>query len=153
MRKSQEQTQKEPRSQQRRRFKRAQVDLANWYSVIEEDCIRQGSARIVDLSASGARITTASEFLQGAQITLRFTLPCGQFEVCVRGRIVVSFFDGPLQRYSHGIAFTKISGADQNAIARYVHDVLRGDGPTFDHLVKQWAQSSDALSRDENAIG
>ncbi len=133
---------KQLRSERRRRFERAQVDLANSYSIIEDDCVRQGYARIGDLSAGGARMISASEFVTRSEISLRFTLPSGQREVYVTGRIVMSFFDGPTQSHLHGIAFTRISPADQDAIERYVDDVLRRDGPAFDHLVSRWVQSS-----------
>lgn len=111
----------------RRQFQRAQVDLRNSYSIIEEDCIRQGYARIVDLSAGGVRMLSATEFVQGSQVSLRFALPDGQREVYVNGRIVMSFFDGLTQCYSHSTAFTRISRADQDAIRRYVDDVRVGN--------------------------
>ncbi len=138
---------KQLRSERRRRFERVPVDLVNWYSVIEDDCIRQGYARICDLSASGARISSASEFVRGSEISLRFTLSSGQREVYATGRIVMSFFDGPTQAHLHGVAFTRISTADQHAIARYVHDALLSDASTFDHLVTQWTQSFDVSVR------
>ncbi len=108
----------------RRQFKRAQVDLPSLYSLIEVDCIRQGYASIIDLSAGGIRMVTATQFVQGMQIMLRFTLPGGQREVYVYGRIVISFFDGPRKQYSHGVAFTQISAADQDAIVCHIDDVL-----------------------------
>ncbi len=107
-----------------RQFERAQVDLPISYSIIEEDCIRKGDARIIDLSAGGARLCSVTDLAQGSQVTLRFTVPSGQREVYVQGRIVMSFFDGPKQQYSHGVAFTHISRADQDAIVLYVDDVL-----------------------------
>lgn len=134
---------KQLRSERRRQFERAPVDLVNWYSVIEHDCIRQGSARIGDLSAGGARMINASEFVPGSEISLRFTLPSGEREVYATGRIAMSFFDGPTQSHFHGVAFTRISPADQHAIARYVGDILTRDGSTFDNLVNQWAQSPE----------
>ncbi len=113
-----------PSTARRRQFERAQVDLPISYSIVAEDCIRKGSARIVDLSAGGARICGAMDFMQSSEVTLRFTLPGGQREVYAYGRIVMSFFDGPKQQYSHGVAFTHISRADQDAIVRHVDDVL-----------------------------
>ncbi len=125
MRKAQQQEPNtQPRNLRRRQFERAQVDLPISYSIIEEDCIRKGSARIVDLSAGGARMCAATDFNQSSAVTLRFTLPSGQREAYVYGRIVMSFFDGPKQQYLHGVAFTHISRADQDAIVRYVDDVL-----------------------------
>ncbi|MDQ6933571.1 MAG: PilZ domain-containing protein, partial [Candidatus Eremiobacteraeota bacterium] len=107
--------------------------------------IRQGSARIGDLSAGGTRMISASELAPGSEISLRFTLPSGEREVYVTGRIVMSFFDGLTQSHVHGVAFTRIALADQEAIVRYVGDVLRRDGPAldFDRLVTQWVQSSE----------
>ncbi len=111
----------------RRQFQRVKVDLPMLYSVIEEDCVRQGYARIVDLSAGGARMCGAMDFTQSSEVMLRFTLPGGHREVYAHGRIVMSFFDGPKQQYSHGVAFTHISRADQDAVVRYVDDVLLGN--------------------------
>ncbi|MDQ6826951.1 MAG: PilZ domain-containing protein [Candidatus Eremiobacteraeota bacterium] len=115
---------KRSRTARSRQFERAHVDLPISYSIVEEDLIRKGNAQIVDLSAGGARMCGAADFTQGSQITLRFTLPSGQRELYVRGRIVMSFFDGPGQQYSHGVAFTHISRSDQEAIVRHVDDVL-----------------------------
>ncbi len=110
-----------------RQFERAKVDLVASYSVTERDCISEGETRIVDLSAGGARISGAADYFQGSQITLQFILPSDQREVFVHARIVMSRFDGSTLQYSHGIAFTHISQADQEAIVRHVDDVRLGD--------------------------
>lgn len=68
-------------------------------------------------------MTSATEFVQGSQVALRFVVPNEQREMYVNGRIVMSFFDGTNQRYRHGVAFTRISRADQDAIRQYVDDV------------------------------
>lgn len=106
-----------------RQFERAKVNLVASYSVTDGDSIWEGHNRILDLSAGGARISSAAYYFQGSQIQLRFTLPSDQREVFVHAWIVMSFFDGSTQQYAHGVAFTHISQADQEAILRYV-DVL-----------------------------
>ncbi len=107
-----------------RQFERVQVELPTSYSIFEEKWIRKGDARIVNLSGGGARMSSPTCFEQGLPITLRFTLPQGPREVYVHGRIVMSFFDGPTQQYSHGIVFSHVSRADQEAIVRHVDDTL-----------------------------
>ncbi len=69
-------------------------------------------------------MVTATQFALGTQFLLRFALPRGQREVYLYGRIVISFFDGPGKQFTHGVAFTQISPADQDAIVCHLDDVL-----------------------------
>lgn len=110
---------------QRRRFQRAQVDLPISYSIGGEHAWRTG--RLVDISGSGVRIACSSELMQGIPITVTFSLPGRGREVFVEGVAVMSFFDGASGQYSNGIAFTLIFRADQEAIGRYVNEVLLGN--------------------------
>ncbi len=84
---------------------------------------------------------SATDFVQGSPVMLRFTLLTRHREVYVYGRIVMSFFDGPKQQYSHGVAFTHISREDQEAIARHLDNVLQRQRPCND---QQHVSSGDS---------
>lgn len=77
----------------------------------------------VDLSGGGVRVSTKSDLNSGQNVTLRFTLPQSDREVMIRGRVVLSFFDGAKQIFAHGIAFTQIAQNDQAAIVEYIHEL------------------------------
>lgn len=111
------------RSPLQRRFPRVRVDIPIVYSMVGDNVWQ--NARITDLSGGGLRISAAADLVPGAQITLGFNLPQGEQKVLTAGRIVMSFFDGPTQQYSHGVAYTRMSHADQEAIVKHVNDALR----------------------------
>lgn len=106
---------------QRRRFWRASATMAVSYLTVGETHWRR--ARAIDLSAGGVRIWSAQEHAPGVQLTLTFRLPQTRRVVLARGRIVMSFFDGKTNEYSHGVAFTQIAHGDQEAIAAFVNDI------------------------------
>ncbi|MDQ6825996.1 MAG: PilZ domain-containing protein [Candidatus Eremiobacteraeota bacterium] len=114
---------------QSRCFERAKVELPISYSLIGENWIGKGDAWIVDLSSGGARMCSATDFVHGSPVMLRFTLLTSHREVYVYGRIVMSFFDASKQQYAHGVAFTHISREDQGAIARHVDNVVQRQRP------------------------
>lgn len=74
-----------------------------------------------DLSGGGLRVTTKNDLPAGQNVTLRFSLPESGTESLVRGRVVLSFFDAGKQQFAHGIAFTQIAAADQQALVDFIH--------------------------------
>lgn len=106
----------------RRRFDRARVNLPIVYSVSGTNAWR--NARIIDLSAGGARMCAATEVGQGFEILIGFRLPEVDHKIVTRGRVVMSFFDGEINQYSHGLAFTAIADIDLEAILDFVHNKL-----------------------------
>ena len=82
-------------------------------------------AIVHDLSGGGLRLSTPVSYERGQNVELRFALPHRTRELVVRGRVVLSFFQGSEQRYHHGIAFTSIGVEDREAIVHYIHDVQR----------------------------
>jgi c-di-GMP-binding flagellar brake protein YcgR len=106
---------------QQRRFFRAAVDFPVNVTVSGKDAALEGS--VVDLSGGGMRVITKNDLSAGQNITLRFTLPQGEREMMVRGRVVLSFFDASRQQYAHGIAFTQIAAPDQSEIVEFIHDL------------------------------
>ncbi|GAC1651969.1 MAG: hypothetical protein NVS9B12_00880 [Vulcanimicrobiaceae bacterium] len=107
---------------QQRQFYRAPVDFpASLHLAGGEPAI----ARAQDLSGAGIRISTEGTLDRGQTVELRFRLPGGTAELTAHGFVVLSFFEGASQRYHHGIAFTRISAGDREAIVHYIHDVQR----------------------------
>ncbi len=102
----------------RRRFARANVDFPVTVIVPGHELVLAGNA--IDLSAGGMRVATASDLPAGQSVMLRFALRNGEGEMLVRGKIVMSFFEGAKSRYAHGIAFTQYAQPDQDAIVAYV---------------------------------
>ncbi|MEO6914028.1 MAG: PilZ domain-containing protein [Candidatus Baltobacteraceae bacterium] len=108
---------------QQRRFYRASVNFPVTIAVTGEARIILGNA--VDLSGGGVRVETRSDLAKGGQLTLRFKLSESSAEMAVRGHMVLSFYDGSKQQFAHGIAFTQISPADQEAIVHFIHELQR----------------------------
>lgn len=106
---------------QQRRFFRAAVEFPVGVTVSGNGEVLEGSA--VDLSGGGMRVITKSDLSAGQNITLRFSLPAGEREMMVRGRVVLSFFDASRQQYAHGVAFTQIAAPDQSEIVEFIHEL------------------------------
>ncbi len=106
-----------------RRFYRASVSFPVTIAVTDENLVVLGNA--VDLSGGGVRVETRSDLMKGRQLTLRFKLSPESPEMVVRGHMVLSFFNAAKQQFAHGIAFTQISQADQEAIVHFIHEVQR----------------------------
>ncbi len=106
---------------QQRRFFRAAVEFPVAVTVSGNDAVIEGSA--VDLSGGGMRVITKNDLSAGQNITLRFSLPEGEREMMVRGRVVLSFFDASRQQYAHGVAFTQIAAPDQSEIVEFIHEL------------------------------
>lgn len=110
-------------SAQQRQFYRAPVDFAVSAIIVGET--EAQTARAHDLSGAGIRISMPRSLDRGQAVELRFHLPHAKNEVMARGLVVLSFFEGSSDTYHHGIAFTQIGQADQEAIVHYIHDVQR----------------------------
>jgi c-di-GMP-binding flagellar brake protein YcgR len=102
----------------RRRFARANVDFPVTIIVPGHELVLEGSA--VDLSAGGMRVASVSDLPAGQSVMLRFALREGGQEMLVRGKVVMSFFEGAKKRYAHGVAFTQYAQPDQDAIVAFV---------------------------------
>ena len=63
---------------------------------------------------------TAPDLPAGQSIVIRFTLPDGDRELLMRGKVVLSFFDASTKQYAHGVAFTQYTPHDLDAVARWV---------------------------------
>ena len=106
---------------QQRRYFRAAVDFPVTVIVPGDELVMYGDA--VDLSGGGVRVATKSDLNAGQTVTLRFMLPESEREIMIRGRVVLSFFDGSKQLFAHGVAFTQIAQNDQAAIVEYIHEL------------------------------
>lgn len=104
----------------RRRFDRAPVNLPIVYSVASNNVWQ--NAYLTNLSGGGARMCAATELGQGSEIMLGFRLPKVDYNIVTRGRMVMCFFDGEINQYSHGLAFTAIADIDLEAILDFVHN-------------------------------
>ena len=105
-----------PPSPTRRRFERAAVDLAARFTVAGR--AGEGSAWIRNLSAGGVRLETAEDLPAGTVLELAF--PLAEREIRAQGRVALSFFDAATRTYGHGLAFTAIDPAAQDAITAFV---------------------------------
>jgi len=119
-------TEKSGKAQQRE-FYRAAVDFPASVFTGEDDRKEQGpiAGRAHDLSGAGIRISINRSLARGQMLEVRFRIPTGKSEVVARGVVALSFFEGSSNQYHHGIAFTKISAADQDAIVHYIHELQR----------------------------
>ncbi|GAC1541119.1 MAG: hypothetical protein NVS2B17_18150 [Candidatus Velthaea sp.] len=103
---------------EKRRYFRASVDIGAEYTV-EHRGARTG--RIDDLSAGGVRLETDEDIAAGT--ILRLAFPAGKVAMNPTGRVVMSFFDGGRKRFLHGVAFTAIDPAQQEAIVALVAEL------------------------------
>jgi c-di-GMP-binding flagellar brake protein YcgR len=99
-----------------RRFARADVDLAASYTTA--GALGEREARIGDLSVGGVRLVSDEDVASGSPIELRFAL--AERPIRAQGRVVLSYFDAGAKRFNHGVAFTAIEPAAQEAIAALV---------------------------------
>jgi len=109
-------------SSAQRRFARAAVDLPTAYAVDGRAGSRSG--HITDLGGGGLRLETDEDLPSGTALELEFSIP-GR-PVGASGRVVMSYFDATSKRFGHGVAFTAIEPAAQEAIAGYVLALARG---------------------------
>lgn len=106
---------------QQRQFYRAPVDFAVTANLEgNEDPL---AAHAHDLSGAGIRISMDQNLDRGQALQLKFRVPRGTSEITAFGLLVLSYFEGSSGRYFHGIAFTRITAADREAIVHYIHQV------------------------------
>ncbi len=74
---------------------------------------------VADLGEGGMRLVSDKHAPARSTIRLVFTLDNGR-EISARGRVVLSYYSAPEQKYHHGVAFTSIDKDDRKAIARFV---------------------------------
>ncbi|MHB8146370.1 MAG: PilZ domain-containing protein [Vulcanimicrobiaceae bacterium] len=101
-----------------RRFIRAHVEVPVTLIVPGDELILD--AHSLDISLGGMRVSTSTDVPAGRLVVLRFTLPDGERELLVRGRVVLSFFDAARRSYAHGVAFTQYTPHDHEEISRFV---------------------------------
>jgi len=112
----------ERRPAQQRQYYRAPVDVAVDATADDGNTI---PARAHDLSGAGIRVSMDRNLESGQVLELHFRLPSGTAEIKAFGRVVLSYLAGSSSRYYHGLAFTRISASDQEAIVHYIHEVQR----------------------------
>jgi c-di-GMP-binding flagellar brake protein YcgR len=114
-----------PSTQQpsKRRFFRAAVSVPAQYQVIGRMGTR--NATICDMSGGGVRIEVDEDIQPGAMIEVRFSLGNEAAKRRARGKTVLSFYDAAKRKFAHGIAFTGIEAADQEAIVQYITELQR----------------------------
>jgi c-di-GMP-binding flagellar brake protein YcgR len=106
-----------PDNLQRRQYVRTVVSLPAKFT-LESDGGRHEGA-VVDLGEGGMRLVSDKHAPARSAIRLAFTLESGR-EIRVRGRVVLSYYSAPEQKYHHGVAFTSIDKDDRTAIAQFV---------------------------------
>ena len=106
-----------------RSFFRAGVDFPTTVIVPGGELVLIG--RAIDLSGGGMRVATASELPPGQAVVLRFALPGSDREMLLRGKVVLSFYDGTRREYAHGVVFTQYAQPDQDEIVAYIHDLQK----------------------------
>jgi cystathionine beta-lyase family protein involved in aluminum resistance len=102
---------------QRRQYVRTVVSLPITFT-LENNGGRHDGA-IVDLGEGGMRLVADKHAPARSNIRLAFTLDGGR-EIRARGRVVLSYYSAPEQKYHHGVAFTSIDRDDRSAIAQFV---------------------------------
>jgi c-di-GMP-binding flagellar brake protein YcgR len=102
---------------QRRQFVRTVVSLPAKFT-LENDGGRHEGA-VVDLGEGGMRLVSDKHAPARSTVRLSFTLDNGR-EIRARGRVVLSYYSAPEQKYHHGVAFTSLDKEDRAAIARFV---------------------------------
>lgn len=105
----------------RRQFSRAAVSLAAQFK-IENDNAPSASheGEIVDLGEGGMRLVSRSHAPARSTVRVGFKVPGNPRDIRARGRVVLSFYSAPEDKYHHGVAFTSIDREDRETIAEFV---------------------------------
>jgi len=105
----------------RRQFLRTAVSLPAEFK-IEGDNAVGGSldGLIVDLGEGGMRLVSRSHAPARSTVRVGFKVPDNPRDIRARGRVVLSFYYAPEDKYHHGVAFTSIDREDREAIASFV---------------------------------
>jgi c-di-GMP-binding flagellar brake protein YcgR len=102
---------------QRRQYVRTVVSMPAKFTLENVGSRHEGA--VVDLGEGGMRLVSDKHAPARSTIRLIFTLDSGR-EIRVRGRVVLSYYSAPEQKYHHGVAFTSIDKEDRAAIAQFV---------------------------------
>ena len=102
---------------QRRHYVRTVVSLPAKFTLESDAARHEGS--VVDLGECGMRLVSDKHAPARSTIRLAFMLDSGR-EIKARGRVVLSYYSAPEQKYHHGVAFTSLDKDDRVAIARFV---------------------------------
>ena len=102
---------------QRRQYVRTVVSLPSTFTLEGDGGHHQGA--VVDLGEGGMRLVSDKHAPARSTIRLTFTLDNGR-EIRARGRVVLSYYSAPEQKYHHGVAFTSMERDDRAAIAQFV---------------------------------
>lgn len=103
---------------QRRQYVRTAVSLPVKFTLEAEGPRLEGA--IVDLGEGGMRLVSDKHAPARSSVKLTFALPGGGPEIRARGRVVLSYYSAPEQKYHHGVAFTSLDRDDRAAIAHFV---------------------------------
>jgi c-di-GMP-binding flagellar brake protein YcgR len=103
---------------QRRQYVRTAVSLPVQFTIEGNGPRLEGA--IVDLGEGGMRLVSEKHAPARSSIKLSFKLPRGVQEIRARGRVVLSYYSAPEQKYHHGVAFTSIDKDDRAAIGHFV---------------------------------
>jgi c-di-GMP-binding flagellar brake protein YcgR len=102
---------------QRRQYVRTSVSLPAQFTIDGDGGRLEGA--VVDIGEGGMRLVSDKHAPARSAIKLTFTLPAGP-QIRARGRVVLSYYSAPEQKYHHGVAFTSIDREDRVAIAQFV---------------------------------
>jgi c-di-GMP-binding flagellar brake protein YcgR len=103
---------------QRRQYVRTAVSVPVSFTIEGDNGRIEGA--VVDLGEGGMRLVSEKHAPARSAIKLSFALPEGGPEIRARGRVVLSYYSAPEQKYHHGVAFTSIDREDRAAIASFV---------------------------------
>ncbi len=104
-------------NRQRRQYVRTIVSLPAKFQLEGHGGRFEGA--VVDLGEGGMRLVSDKHAQARSSIRLNCTHDNGR-EIRVRGRVVLSYYSAPEQKYHHGVAFTSIDKDDRGAIAQFV---------------------------------
>lgn len=104
----------------RRQFLRAAVSLSAQFKVEGDNPGVNHEGEIVDLGEGGMRLVSRSHAPARSTIRVAFHVPDNPRDIRARGRVVLSFYSAPEDKYHHGVAFTSMDREDREAIAGFV---------------------------------
>ena len=104
----------------RRQFLRAAVSVPVQFKVEGDSAPGTHEGEIVDLGEGGMRLVSRSHAPARSTIRVTFKVPGNPRDIRARGRVVLSFYSAPEDKYHHGVAFTSIDREDSEAIGNFV---------------------------------
>ena len=104
----------------RRQFLRASVSLPVQFKLEGDGASGTHEGEVVDLGEGGMRLVARAHAPARSTIRIAFQVPGNARDIRARGRVVLSFYSAPEDKYHHGVAFTSIDRDDREAIANFV---------------------------------